>query len=282
MIISFRRSTNQCLSLVTSHINLVQLWQEAHESCFSRRPRKGSPVCESHLLHWEEGKEGRGQPASGGHCERRWGCCWAERSSLPVNRPAPEPPYQFTIWEHNRTKQNGRRQTGQTFPLLNAETFQTHLRRSDEPDVNKSFTNQAILAKILFFFTFFIKDPHSLTRIPFIHSEKDPSPPHISNKKQLLVLENNQRTDKKVSAICKIIWIFPVLSENISCTLWKVGCLFRSFNSGKCCWSKVGINKSHANLSRLLAKTIIKTEKGEKSGTQGLLSWKRDKVGPTG
>ena len=145
---------NAChLSLVTSHIKLVQLSQEAHESCFSRRPRKGSPVCESHLLHWE----GRGQPASGGHCERRWGCCWAERSSLPVNRPAPEPPYQFPISGHNKTKQSGRRQTGQTFPLLNAETFQTHLRRSDEPDVNKSFTNQAILAKILFFFTFFYK-----------------------------------------------------------------------------------------------------------------------------
>ena len=43
------------------------------------------------------GREGRGQPASGGHCERRWGCCWAERSSLPVNRPAPEPPSQFPI-----------------------------------------------------------------------------------------------------------------------------------------------------------------------------------------
>ena len=106
MIISFRRSTNQCLSLVTSHIKLVHLSQEAHESCFSRRPRKGSPVCESHLLHWEEGKEGRGQPASGGHCERRWGCCWAERSSLPVNRPAPEPPSQFPLSEHNKTKQN--------------------------------------------------------------------------------------------------------------------------------------------------------------------------------
>ena len=61
MIISSRSSTNQCLSLVTSHINLVQLSQEAHESCFSRRPRKGSPVCESHLLHWE-GREGASQP----------------------------------------------------------------------------------------------------------------------------------------------------------------------------------------------------------------------------
>ena len=147
--------------LVTCHLSLLTLiWfncDRRHMRAVSldalgRVHPSASPTC----CTGREGKEGRGQPASGGHCERRWGCCWAERSSLPENRPAPEPPSQFPISEHNKTKQNGCRQTGQTFPLLNAETFQTHLRRSDEPDVNKSFTNQAILAKILFFFTFFL------------------------------------------------------------------------------------------------------------------------------
>ena len=230
------------------------------------------------------GREGGKGPAS------LWRTLWEEVGVLlgrEEQPPCEQTCSRATLPIHDlRTQQDETKRTSTNwanFPPSQCRDFPNALTKIRWTRCKQILYKPGNLGKNTVFFTFFfIKDPHSLTRIPFIHSEKDPSPPHISNKKQLLVLENNQRTDKKVSAICKIIWIFPVLSENISCTLWKVGCLFRSFNSGKCCWSKVGINKSHANLSRLLAKTIFKTEKGEKSGTQGLLSWKRDKVGPTG